>query len=314
MIRYAVDRILTAIPLLLIVGLFAFLLVNLMPGDAASTIAGEGASAAQVESVREDLGLNQPMYAQFFDWVGGVVQGDFGTSFAYNTSVSYLIVQRLEVTISLVALGFVLTVVLGIALGVLSGRNVGNRIDKSVNMFSGLLLAVPTYWIAMLLIIVFVFGVGGFNSTGYTSFRTDVGGWLHSLILPASAIAATSIADVARQVRSTVHTVSGTDFIQSAKAFGLSRRSILFKHVGRNSGVSIVTICGIQIERLIGAAIVIEAIFALPGFGSMLLTSVLQQDLPVVQAAVLLVGAAVIVVNLLVDLSYALINPAIRRT
>lgn len=181
-------------------------------------------------------------------------------------------------------------------------------------MLSGLLLAVPTYWIAMLLIIVFVFGVGGFNSTGYTSFRTDVGGWLHSLILPASAIAATSIADVARQVRSTVHTVSGTDFIQSAKALGLSRRSILFKHVGRNSGVSIVTICGIQIERLIGAAIVIEAIFALPGFGSMLLTSVLQQDLPVVQAAVLLVGAAVIVVNLLVDLSYALINPAIRRT
>ncbi|SMY13320.1 ABC transporter permease [Brevibacterium jeotgali] len=124
MIRYAVDRVFTAIPLLLIVGLFAFLLVNLMPGDAASTIAGEGASATQVESVREDLGLNQPMYAQFFDWVGGVVQGDFGTSFAYNTSVSYLIIQRLEVTISLVALGFVLTVVLGIALGVLSGRNV----------------------------------------------------------------------------------------------------------------------------------------------------------------------------------------------
>lgn len=313
MVMYLARRLLVSVPVLLLIGIFSFSLVHFMPGDAASTIAGESASAEQIEAIREEMGLNESLLTQFSVWVGNVLTGDLGTSYAYGTPVVSLITQSLEVTVSLVLLGFLVAAFAGALLGTAAGMSYGKRLDSILSWFMGLLLAVPTYWIAMLLIIVFVFYVGLFNSTGYTSISSDFVGWLHSLALPVMAIAATSTADIARQVRSSVHDVAGNDFILSAKAYGLTRRSIAFKHIGRNVGIPVITISGVQIERLIGAAVVIEAIFALPGFGNLMITAVLQQDMPVVQAAVLIVGATVVVINTLTDMSYALINPSVRR-
>lgn len=312
MLRYSVDKLITAVPLLVIVALGTFGLVFLMPGDAAVTIAGEGATADQIAAVRRDLSLDQPLLVQFSQWVQGVVVGDFGMSYSYNASVKYLIMQRIEVTISLVFVGLLIAAVVGVALGVFAGLKAGGVFDRITTTLVTLGLAAPTYWIAILFIIVFALQLGWFSATGYAPLSEGIGPWLLSVVLPASAIAITSIADISRQVRATVSGVLDRDFIRTARAMGVPRGHIIVRHIGRNSGIPAVTIVGLQVERLIGAAVVVEILFAMPGFGTLLLNAVLNQDLPVIQAAVLLVAVVVILTNLLVDLSYGLINPRVR--
>lgn len=312
MLRYALDRIITAVPVLLLVALGTFLLVFLMPGDPATTIAGDGASREQIEIIRQDLGLDQPIHLQFWAWLQGLAIGDFGTSYSYSASVSFLIAQRFEVTLSLVVVGFVIAIVVGTVLGVVSGLRIGGPIDRVITVFTTVGMAAPTYWIAILFIIVFSLMLGWVDATGYTRFSEGFIPWLQSIILPSTAIAVTSIADVSRQVRSTVSSVREQDFVRTMAAMGVSYPRIVVRHIGRNSGVATVTIAGLQVERLIGAAVVVELLFAMPGFGSLLLNAVLTQDLPVIQTAVLLVATVVIATNLIVDLSYGLINPRIR--
>ncbi|TCP45049.1 peptide/nickel transport system permease protein [Tamaricihabitans halophyticus] len=312
MLRYTIDKLLTAFPLLVLVALGTFGLVFLMPGDAAVTIAGEGASAAQIQTVRQDLGLDQPVLVQFWDWFQGVLVGDFGTSYSYNASVSYLITQRIEVTVSLVVVGLLFASVAGTVIGLFAGLNPGGPFDRVTTLLVTLGLAAPTYWIAIVFIIVFSLQLGWFDATGYVSITESPGGWLHSILLPAAAVSVTSIADVSRQVRATASGVKDLDFVRTGRALGIPRSGILVRHIGRNSGVATITIIGLQVERLIGAAVVIEMLFAMPGFGTLLVNAVLNQDLPVIQISVLLIASVVILTNLAVDISYGLINPKIR--
>lgn len=312
MVRYILDKILTAVPLLLLVALGTFALVYFMPGDAAATVAGEGASVAQIEAVRSELGLNDPIIVQFGEWVASMVTGDLGYSYAYGASVGYLIGQRLEVSISLVVVAWLISTIVGVVIGMFAGLRQGGRFDRISTVISSIGLAAPTYWIAILFIIVFSLQLGWFPATGYTSISSSFQGWLASIVLPAAAVSVNSIADVSRQVRSTTGVVRQSDFVRTYTSLGLPKWRIVLLHIGRNIGVPTMTIAGLQIERLIGAVVVVEMLFAMPGFGTLMLGAVLNQDIPVIQASIVLIAAVIIVVNLLVDISYAFINPKIR--
>lgn len=313
MLTYTIHRLAVAVPVIALVALGTFGLIHLMPGDPATTMAGDGATVEQIAEVREELGLDRPFLAQFASWLGGVVAGDFGQSFSYNVPVSHLIDQRVGVTASIVVVGLVIAVLIGVPAGVLSGMRPGGLTDRIVTGLTTLGLAVPSYWLAMLLIVVFAVQLGWFDAAGYTPLSEGVGPWLRSMLLPGLAVASTSAADIARQTRSSVMTVASQDFIRTGHAMGLAPRTITTRHLLRNSGVPIVTVTGLQVERLIGSAVVVEILFAMPGIGQLTLRGVQTQDIPTVQGVVVLIATVVILVNLLVDLSYAFINPRLRR-
>ncbi|WP_375000758.1 ABC transporter permease [Aeromicrobium sp. CTD01-1L150] len=312
MVTYALHRLALALPVIIIVACGTFALVYLMPGDPATTIAGDGASTADIAAVRTELGLDKSFLAQFGGWLAAAVTGDFGRSFQYNVPVAELIGQRIGVTASIVVVGWLLAVLLGVPVGLLAGMRPGTLVDRALTGIATLGIALPSFWLAMLLISLFALQLGWFDATGYTPLSAGVGPWLKSLLLPGLAVASTSAADIARQTRSSVITVGAQDFVRTNRATGLAPLAVM-RHVLRNSGVPIATVAGLQVERLIGSAVVVEILFAMPGVGELMLRGVQTQDLPVIQGVVVLVAAAVIVVNLLVDVSYVFINPRLRR-
>ncbi|GAB3305596.1 ABC transporter permease subunit [Epidermidibacterium keratini] len=313
MIGYALRRLAVAGPLILIVAFGTFGLVYLMPGDAAVSIAGEGASAEEIDQVRSDLGLDRNIFVQFFDWTASALTGDLGHSFYYDESVSTVIGQRIGITLSIVVVGLVMALLVGVPAGIVAGMRPGSKTDRIITALTTIGIAVPAFWLAILLIGLFAIQLNVFNATGYRPITEGFGPWLASLILPAAAVASTSAADIARQTRSSVATVVGQDYIRTARAMGVRNSSITMRHVLRNAGVSIATVAGLQVERLIGAAVVVELLFAMPGLGQMALIGVQTRDIPAIQGVVILIAVIVIVVNLIVDMSYAWINPRLRK-
>ena len=310
---YALRRVLVTIPLVAIVACLTFGLVYLMPGDPAATIAGDGATAADIAKIQHELGFDRSFFVQFGDWMASAVQGDLGNSFMFNVPVTDLLGQRFGVTTSIVVVGLVFSVLIGIPAGLIAGLRPGSMTDRVVTFITTLGISVPAFWLAMLLIGLFAISLGMFNATGYTPISEGVWPWFYSMILPGVAVAATSAADIARQTRSSVATVVGMDHVRTSRAMGLRARSINLKHVLRNSGVPVITVAGLQVERLIGAAVVVELLFAMPGIGDLTLNAVLSQDIPTIQGVVILIATVVILVNLLVDMSYAWINPRLRK-
>lgn len=313
MIGYAIRRLLVAFPIIVIVALITFGLVYLMPGDPAATMAGDGATAEQIAAVRTEMGLDRPFFIQFFDWGGSALSGDLGRSFHYGVPVTELLSHRIGVTVSIIVVGLFFAILIGIPAGLIAGMRPGSATDRIVTGLTTLGISVPAFWLAMVMISIFAIELGWFNATGYTPISEGFGGWLYSMLLPGLAVAATSAADIARQTRSSVVTVVGQDFIRTNRAMGVKSASITMRHVLRNAGISIATITGLQIERLLGAAVVVELLFAMPGIGDLALTSVQSQDIPAIQGVVILVASIVIVTNLVVDLSYAWINPKLRK-
>lgn len=313
MIGYAIRRLLVAVPIIIIVALGTFLLVYLMPGDPAATIAGDGATVEEIERVRHELGLDKSFFAQFADWMGGAASGDLGESFHYGVPVSDLLMQRIGVTLSIVVVGWVMAVLIGVPAGLIAGMRPGSMTDRVITTLTTLGISVPAFWLAMMLISFFAIKLGWFDATGFSPLSEGFGAWLKSMFLPGLAVAATSAADIARQTRSSVVTAVGQDFIRTNRAMGIKPSSVMMRHVLRNAGVPVATVAGLQIERLIGAGVVVELLFAMPGIGELTLVSVQSQDIPSIQGVVVLVAAIVIVVNLLVDLSYAWINPRLRK-
>lgn len=313
MFGYVVRRLLVAVPLVAIVALLTFGLVHMMPGDSAAQIAGDGATAEEIEAVRTELGLDRNFFVQFGDWIWSALQGDLGHSFFYGQPVSTVLGHRIGVTTSIVIVGLIMALIIGIPAGILAGMRPGSITDRVVTFLTTLGLAIPAFWLAIMLIAFFAIQMGWFRATGYTPISEGFGSWLGSMILPSAAVAATSAADVARQTRSSVATVIGQDYIRTTRAMGVKPRSITMLHVLRNAGVPVITIAGLQVERLLGAAVVVELLFAMPGIGQMALTAVQSQDIPAIQGVVILIAIIVIVVNLLVDLSYAWINPRLRK-
>lgn len=312
MVGYVVRRVLVAVPLLVIVAVGTFGLMYLIPGDPAVVVAGEGATTERVAEVRQQLGLNDNFFAQLGRWLGAALHGDLGTSIVHHTPVLGIVVDRMAVTLSLVVVGLVFAVLIGVPAGVAAGRRSGGRLDRAITALTTLGIALPAFWLAMILIIVFAIQLRVFDATGYVPLSTDPLGWLRSMILPGLAIAAASAADIARQTRSSVAEVTALEYIRTCRAMGFRPRSVVYRHSLKNAGVPIVTVVGVQVERLISAAVVIEIMFAMPGLGTFLVTAIQSQDIPVVQGSVLVIAVLVIAANLIVDIAYFWINPRLR--
>lgn len=312
MLKFALKRCLMAIPILLIVSTITFALVLAIPGDPAARIAGDYATAESIAAIREQLGLNQPLITQYVEWLGRLLQGDLGKSLITQTPVIESISERLEVTISLAMMSLLLGAVFGISLGVLAARSNGGPLDRILQIGSALGIAMPTYWLALIGLYVVSLKIELFPVGQYVSFTESPLGWLEHLALPSLVLSVALAAELVRQVRSAMIEVGRKPYVTTAHAAGHRRRTVTVKYMAKNAAMPVVTVLGLQFTRVLGGAVVIEQIFSLSGIGSLVLDAVRDQDLPVIQGVVLAAAFIAVMVNLLVDLSYAALNPKVR--
>jgi peptide/nickel transport system permease protein len=312
MLRLILSRLLGTIPLLLALSVLAFALIHLIPGSAALRILGEGASPESIAQVERQLGLDQPLAAQYGRWVGGVVQGNLGQSLVQRRPVSQMIAERLPATLSLVTMAFAVALVVGLGSGIVAGIRPGSATDRSATVLASVGLAVPEFWLAVLLSLVFAVQLRWFPAVGYTPFSVSPAKWLQGLVLPAIALGLPSAAIIARQMRGSLVRVLQLEYIRAARASGLSPRSIVGRHALKNALIPVLTVIGFQIPVILGGAFVVEQVYAIPGLGSLTVRAILDRDLPLVQAIILLTGTLIILTNLVVDIGYAWLNPKVR--
>jgi peptide/nickel transport system permease protein len=312
MFAYIVRRVLQTIPVMAIVALFVFSLLYLAPGDPAAIIAGDQASPADVDRIRESLGLDRPYLVRFGEWVWNVLNGDLGVSIFTNLPVTKMIQQRLEPTISLMILTLILSVGIAVPMGVVAAAKQGSWIDRIVMVLAVFGFSVPVFVVGYLLAYFFALQLDWFPVQGYTPIANGFGPWLSNLVLPAVALGGVYIALIARITRATMLEVLSQDYVRTAKAKGVGNRTILFLHALKNAAVPIVTVIGIGVALLIGGAVVTESVFAIPGLGRLVVDAILRRDYPVIQGVVLLFSFVYVLVNLGVDLLYTLFDPRIR--
>jgi peptide/nickel transport system permease protein len=312
MFAYIIRRILATIPVMAVVAIFVFALLYLSPGDPAAIIAGDTATVDDILRIRAKLGLDQPFYIQFGSWVWRLMQGDLGISIFTNLPVTKLIEQRLEPTVALTLATLVISVVVAIPMGVLAAWRAGSWIDRVVMVFAVLGFSVPVFVLAYLLIYVFAIWANLLPVQGYVSITVGVWPFLSHLILPSTALGMIYAALIARITRASMLDVLAQDYIRTAQAKGLGNGQVLIGHALKNAAVPIVTIIGIGIALLISGVVVTETVFAIPGLGRLTVDAILRRDYPIIQGIILVFSAAYVLVNLLVDLSYTLLDPRIR--
>ena len=312
MLPYIARRLLATIPVMAIVAVFVFALLRLTPGDPAAIIAGSAATTQDVENIRARLGLDQPIVAQFFVWIGNMLRGDFGESFFFKRSVASLVGDRIEPTLMLSLTTIVLSVAVAVPLGVIAAYRQGTWIDRIVMGFSVLGFSVPVFVIGYALIYVFAIELPWLPVQGYQPLREGVLGCLQRLVLPSLTLSVIYVALIARITRTSVLEVLGEDYIRTARAKGLTDRAVLMRHALRNASVPIVTVIGIGVALLIGGVVVTESVFSIPGLGRLTVDAVLARDYPTVQAVILLFSFAYVLVNLAIDVSYTALDPRIR--
>lgn len=288
-----------------------FAVMNVLPGDPALTILGLDATDDALAALREQLGLNDPLLTRYFAWIGGALQGDFGVSHSFRVPVSELIAERLPMTLSLAATGMLLTLVVALSLGIGAAARHGRVGDWGVMFLSQVGIAVPAFWLSILLVLLFAVKLRWLPPGGFPGWSDPVAA-LRSLILPTIALALVQSAVLARVTRSSALEVMRQDFVRTARASGLSRRRVLWRHVLPNALIPIVTIVGMQFAALVTGTIVIENVFYLPGLGRLIFQSIANRDLPTVQALVMLFAAIVVTTNFLVDLLYVFIDPRLK--
>ena len=296
---------------LLVVSVVVFAVMNVLPGDPALTILGLDATDDALAALREQLGLNQPLLVRYFSWIWNALQGDFGISHSFRVPVSELVVERLPMTVSLAVAGMIFTLVIALTLGIGAAarhRKVG---DWGVMFISQIGIAVPAFWLSMLLVLLFAVKLRWLPPGGFPGWSDPVAA-LRSLVLPTIALGVVQSAVLARVTRSSALEVMRQDFVRTARASGLSRRRVLWRHVLPNALVPIVTIVGMQFAALVTGTIVIENVFYLPGLGRLIFQSISNRDLPTVQALVMLFAAIVVTANFVVDLLYVVIDPRLK--
>lgn len=310
--RTVLHRLLVMVPMFVVVSFGLFLLVDLAPGDAAVSIAGENASREEIQAVRTELGLDRPVVTRYVDWLGNAARGDFGDSLDRNQEVSALIGSKMAPTISLALLALTLAIVLGLGLGLVAASFQGRWPDRLVALFAAGGVALPPFVIGLILVIVLALQRSWFPATGYVPIGESIAEWLRHLILPAIALAWFPAAELARHVRSAVAEVLERDYVVTAWAKGLRFPAVLRRHVLRNAGIPIVTVLGTRLSTLLGGTMVVETVFNIQGLGTLTVFSVQARDVPVVLGIVVLSTAVVLIVNLLVDLSYLVLDPRAR--
>jgi peptide/nickel transport system permease protein len=312
MLAFLARRLLSTIPVLLIVSVLVFLMLRLTPGDPAAILAGDQATTEQIAQIRANLGLDRSIPAQYFIWLGHLLQGDLGESFYYKTDVASLIGQRLEPTMSLAVITIVVAVLVAVPLGVLAAWRHGGWLDRTLMGFSVMGFSIPVFVLAYLLIWALSMKLGWLPVQGYKRLSEGLGAWLYQLILPAITLSVIYIALIARVTRASVLETLGEDYIRTARAKGLPESKVLLRHALANAAVPIVTVIGIGIALLIGGVVVTESVYAIPGLGRLTVDAVLARDFPTIQGVILFFSFVYVLVNLLVDLSYVFFDPRIR--
>ncbi|MBV8091760.1 MAG: ABC transporter permease [Acetobacteraceae bacterium] len=312
MLAYVTRRIVATIPIMLIVAFFVFSLLYIAPGDPAAIIAGDQATPADVERIRASLGLDQPFLMRFVAWLWQVVHGDLGISISSNLPVAQMIGQRIVPTLSLMALALTLSLVSAIPMGVVAGWRNGTWLDRLIMAVAVFGFSTPVFVVGYLLAYVFALQLNWLPVQGYTPPSEGLLAFLQNLILPAAALGLIYTALIARVTRAALLDVLSEDYIRTARAKGLGQRAILFIHALKNAAVPIVTVVGIGVALLIGGAVVTESVFAIPGLGRLTVDAILRRDYPVIQGVVLLFSLVYVLVNLLVDLLYTVLDPRIR--
>lgn len=312
MLRLIGMRVLTIIPTLLVATFMVFVLSHLGPADPAIAFLGEDITEERLAEVREEFGLNDPLVVQYWNWLKGVVQGDLGTSVHTFEDVSTTITRTLPTTLQLVVGGLFLSVLMGLPLGVWAASRANAPTDRTISSISVLGVSVPNFWLALILVSAFAVNRSWFPAVGFTSISEGVWPAIRHTFLPAFVIATSGLATISRQLRGAMIEALQSDFIRTHRAKGLRRSVIVWKYALRNCGVTLVTVVGLLINTSLGATVVLESVFAIPGLGSQVVRAALQKDFPVIQGVVLTFVLIVILTNLLVDILYRFIDPRIR--
>ncbi|WP_284774459.1 ABC transporter permease [Agrobacterium sp. lyk4-40-TYG-31] len=312
MLAYTLRRVMSAIPVMVTVAVFVFLLLRLTPGDPAAIIAGDMATPEQLEKIRASLGLDKPLLVQFFSWIMLLLKGDLGTSLISNTPVTGMIAKHIEPTISIALLTITLSIVIAVPLGVLAAWRHGSWIDYAVMSISVVGFSVPVFVIGYILIQFFAIDLKWFPVQGFRSITRGIGPFLDRAILPSLTLSSIYVALIARMTRASMLDVLGEDYIRTARAKGLRENIVLFRHALRNAAVPVLTIIGTGFALLISGVVVTESVFNIPGIGRLTVDAILARDYPVIQGMILLTSGIYVLLNLLIDLSYSLFDPRIR--
>ena len=310
--RYALKRFLSLIVSLAVASLVIFLVIEVAPGDPASFMLGINAQPDTVAALRAELGLDVPKWQRYLDWVGGMLRGDFGTSYTYRTPVAGMIADRLAVSGPLALYALALSTLIAFPAGIYAAARRGKAGDVAVMGATQLGVAIPNFWFAMMLVLVFAINLCWFGAGGFAGWDKGAFAAMKSLTLPAIALALPQAAILARVMRSALLDILGEDFMRTARAKGLSRRQALWRHGVRNAMIPVLTIIGLQFSFLLAGGIIIENVFFLPGLGRLIFQAINSRDLIVVESVVMLLVFAVIAVNFLVDLTYAAVDPRLR--
>jgi len=312
MLAFITRRLLATVLVMAIVAVFIFLLLRLSPGDPAAIIVGDNATQVQIDAVRKQLGLEDPLVVQFVHWLAGVLTGDLGVSIFSHEPVGKLIGQRIEPTLSLATTTLLLAVAVAVSFGVLAAWKVGTWVDRLVMVLSVVSFSVPVFVVGYLLIYLFSIKLGWLPVQGYTPLAEGVVTWVRHLILPSIALGLAYVALIARITRTAMLEVLSEDYIRTARAKGVAAGPVLMKHALKNAGVPIVTVIGIGVALLIGGVVLTETVFNIPGVGRLVVDAISQRDYPIIQGVTLIFSGVYVIVNLIVDLTYTVLDPRIR--
>jgi len=317
MLVFLVKRLAALLATLVVASVVVFAVLELLPGNAAQVILGETARPESLAALEARLGLDRPPLARYQDWIGGLLHGRTARSIGYDSPTAELIAERLQVSLPLAAIAMLLTVVLALGLGLYAASRHGTLADLGVMAGSQLGIAIPNFWFAILLILLFAVHLQWVGAGGFPGWSADDGGGLlpglRALVLPAVSLAVVQAAILARMTRSAVLDVLREDFVRTARAKGLSRRQVLLRHVLRNAMIPVLTVMGLQFANLITGTIVVENVFVLPGIDRLVFQAIANRDLIVVRDVVMLLAAVVVIVNFVVDVLYAVVDPRLRR-
>ncbi|MGR3805967.1 ABC transporter permease [Marinibacterium profundimaris] len=312
MLRYTLNRLASLVLSLALASVAIFFVIEVVPGDPASYMLGINAQPDTVAALSAELGLDQPRLERYFSWISGMLTGDFGTSYTYRTPVAQMVADRLWITVPLALYALVLSLLVAFPAGIYAAARRGKPGDTVVMGATQLGVAVPNFWFAMFLVLIFAIRFRWFNAGGFPGWDDGIGAGLWALTLPAIALALPQGAILARVMRSALIDVLGQDFMRTARAKGLTRRQALWRHALRNAMIPVLTIIGMQFSFLVAGTIIIEQVFYLPGLGRLIFQSISARDLIVVESVIMLIVFAVIAINFLVDLAYAWVDPRLR--
>lgn len=312
MAEFVVRRLIAAVPVLFLVTLIAASIMQLVPGDPASVIAGQSASNLEIEQVRQQLGLDRPFYERVFNWYAGLLEGDLGRSILLQRPVTQAILERVPVTLTLAGFALFLTIAVGIPCGVIAALRANTWVDQAVLTFALVGVSVPNFWLSLMLIVLFGVMLDWLPAGGYVPLADDPVGWARSLILPGVSLALLQIGLLARMTRATMLETLRQDYIRTARAKGLPARMVVGKHALKNVMIPVVTVIGISFGLLLSGSVVIETVYSIPGMGRLLANAIFGRDYPLIQGGLLVTAATLVLLNLAVDLLYALIDPRVK--